>query len=92
MTITATTTCHPNGTCDHGTCCPWHCQDCQTTRKTDFDDGMSALYRAKDALASARNAFARLDGEDPAYWLDNECYSRWLDLRRMLIKIEDGEV
>lgn len=20
----------PGGTCDHGECCAWHCQDCQT--------------------------------------------------------------
>jgi hypothetical protein len=23
-------TCHPTGTCDHGTCCSWHCEDCQS--------------------------------------------------------------
>lgn len=63
-----------------------------TDRRVAFEDGMKALYEAMGRLAVARNAFASLESDDPARWLDDDCYARWLDLRRMLIKIEDGEV
>ena len=61
-------------------------------RRTNLEDGMRALYEAKDLLAAARNAFASLGSDDPARWLNDECYARWLNLRRLLIEIEDGKV
>lgn len=61
-------------------------------RKMNFEDGMRALYEAKDALAAASDAFLNLDSDDPAHWLGDDCYNRWLLLRRLLTKIEDGEV
>lgn len=50
MADAAFETCHPAGTCDHDTCCAWHCQECQEEPRGfcngEAGDGWGCVLRA----------------------------------------------